>query len=186
MDNSIKTLTGFGDDDATMRVYCQNRPPLAPFDAPEGIVPLQSGDIHYIGKHTSNHWRKIFNVYAKLGFDLSTINNTSNASIKEQRWQDYRDHRLLQQGSNSALLFAQQAEQLDVRQRLHIVMGKAYATNLLGEGFLQRCFWPTADIAICESRSIIVCPYFDYRQLTNEKIKILQSLIINMTVVKKL
>ncbi|MDN3651235.1 hypothetical protein QWY77_00360 [Thalassotalea ponticola] len=166
---------GLGDKNARLRVYCANAPQLSPFDVPRDVMPLNDGDIHYIGQQTSNHWRKIFNVYAKLVFDL-----LSDQAAYQHRWQHYRERTLLQQHSHTALLFAKSYDALasaKSKPGIDIIMGKTYAYQLLGEHRLANFFWPTSDFAIDKAQAIIVCPYFDYRQLTNEKIGFLQSLI---------
>lgn len=55
-------------------------------------------EIADIADETSTHWRKIFNVYAKLLFELSPEKFTC--------WQDLRDSLLLQAESNHCLLFS--------------------------------------------------------------------------------
>ena len=49
-----------------IKVYLANRPPLAEYQAIDVIDHFLEGDIEKIVTETGNHWRKIFNVYAKL------------------------------------------------------------------------------------------------------------------------
>lgn len=156
-------VCGLGDSAALLRVYIANRPPLDEYEQLAGLRPLISGEVANIAQQTGNHWRKIFNVYAKLGFALHDEGYSS--------WQSYRDDFLLQAGSRQALLFS--APDLEV-PGLHLITGKTYAQSCslnarlteLGSGF-----------QIDRDRSLLVVPYFDYRQLSNEKIVRLVALI---------
>ena len=157
---------GLGDGRAKFRVYIANRPPLDEYQYLVGMQPLMEGDIARIAQQTGNHWRKIFNVYAKLAFAL---NPGSFAT-----WQLYRDAFLLRENSNQALLFS--APDL-TQQGLHIVMGKTYAKTLqLGADLAP----VDADFQIDKNKRLLVVPYFDYRQLSNEKLARLQMLIGSM------
>ena len=87
-------------------------------------------------------------------------------------WQAYRDNELLQYDSSTALLFSE--PELDSDAGINVVMGKQYAKSLPLAAELS---WLDDEFAICESGSIIVCPYFDYRQLSDIKIIRLTELI---------
>ena len=164
-------LVGIGDTQAALRVYIGNRPPVAPFDCLDGMLAAQVGSIHQIGQQCGNGWRKVFNVYAKLVFALA-----DTALIKGQSsWQDYRDKVLLRAHSNTALLFSSPACLADAaEQPLHIVMGKHYANTLPLPADLQ---WLDSQFALSLQQRWIICPYFDYRQLSNIKIIRLVELI---------
>jgi hypothetical protein len=57
-------------------------------------------------------------------------------------------------------------------------MGKTYAKSLLSSGALDlELIWLNNEFAINHSQRLIVCPYFDYRQLSNVKIERLAELI---------
>ena len=60
---------------------------------------------------------------------------------------------------------------------LHIVMGKSFSERILKGTALE---WLDSDFAINRQRRIIVCPYFDYRQLSNIKIERLVELIVSL------
>jgi Family of unknown function (DUF6942) len=167
----MTTQTGIGDEDFDMAIYIANRPPLEEYQNLQGIRPLIEGEIQHIGQQTSNHWRKIFNVYAKLCFQMN--------SYGFKKWQDYRDNRLLQTGSKTALLFSP----LDAPHRddaIRLVAGKTHAVNLGLD--IQVMEKPQADFsndfAWDKVGRVIVTPYLDYRQLSNIKIEFLANNII--------
>lgn len=154
-----------------------NRPPLKEYQNIHQLSAMAKGDIHRIAQETGNHWRKIFNVYAKVVFSLA-IKDADDAILQYKTWQCYRDEKLLQAGSSSQLHFASSlmAENLSRVDDscIRIVMGKAFAETLL-EGI--ELTWLDRDFAINKALGIIVCPYFDYRQLSNAKIETLIELI---------
>ena len=156
---------GLGDSAAHFQVYIANRPPLAQYQTLQTMHPLQAGEIAHIAAETGNHWRKIFNVYAKLAFALKPQGFS--------RWQDLRDQQLLQQGSGYALLFSppdSQAESAHVR----LLLGKGYAAEL---GLASGLNWLDDSFAVHQQSGVLVCPYFDYRQLSDEKIRRLAGLL---------
>ena len=69
---------GFGAAKATINFYIANRPPIDDYPAMNELRGLVDGEIAHIVKHTSNHWRKVFNVYAKLLFDWYQLQNHKN------------------------------------------------------------------------------------------------------------
>lgn len=160
-------LTGLGDHNARFRVYIGNRPDFEFSES--GLVALGEEDIQRIGQHCGNGWRKVFNVYAKIMFTLPI-----SFGFKQHfnSWQHYRDNSLLQEGSNTALLFT--PPDFNDVGGLHIVMGRTYAKSLFAVDDLQ---WITPEFAIHRQHKLIVCPYFDYRQLSNAKILFLSDLI---------
>ncbi|MBL4899236.1 MAG: hypothetical protein JKX76_06245 [Colwellia sp.] len=175
-DNDI----GFGTSDYQIAVYIANRPPIYEYQQLEQLTALTTGEIAYIGQHCGNGWRKVFNVYAKFlyaldkeQFDFASFSPT---------WQQYRDSFLLQPHSKTSLLFS--APQLTPvknntnQKAVHIIMGKTYAKSLLSTGTLDvELIWLNNEFAINRSQRVIVCPYFDYRQLSNVKIERLAELI---------
>jgi len=171
---------GFGSDDYQIAVYIANRPPIYEYQQLEQLTALTTGEITYIGQHCGNGWRKVFNVYAKLlyALDKEQFNFATFAST----WQQYRDDFLLQTHSKTSLLFS--APQLKPikhnanQKAVHIIMGKTHAKSLLSTGELDvELIWLDNEFAINRSQRVIVCPYFDYRQLSNVKIDRLAELI---------
>lgn len=170
---------GLGDANATFRVYIANQPNMLPYNdrQTKGWFAMSEGNIHNIGAECGNGWRKVFNVYAKLVFALKhpTISGIEGAS----RWQDYRDNSLLSANSNTALIFHSPDQDLFEGSVTHnlqyqarteginLIMGKGYAKRL---AVANRLIWMDNDFAIAPEYRTLVCPYFDYRQLSNLKI----------------
>jgi len=181
---------GLGSAGAQLNVYIANRPPLERYQNLRSFTVLSPGEIASIAKETGNHWRKIFNVYAKLVYALDqNIESMScqkktaaSFNFRAQRydsWQSYRDAALLQAGSDTALWFSRE---LDVNegswseQSLHIVMGRQYASSLA----LPAMMVVDNDFSVNREQRIIVAPYFDYRQLSNKKLEVLMGLITGL------
>ncbi|WP_133471739.1 DUF6942 family protein [Paraglaciecola marina] len=159
--------TGLGDINTQFKVYIANRPNFADFQDTQKVTPLGGGELDAIGKTCGNGWRKVFNVYAKVLFALNCERLVS--VHKAATWQEFRDKYLLQAASNTSLLFTPPELSND---DIHIVMGKTYAKSL---GLSLE--WINDDFAIAPKAKLIVCPYFDYRQLSNIKIVTLVELI---------
>jgi hypothetical protein len=173
MNSPKNNISGLGSVNANIKVYIENRPPLPQYQELTSVIPLPPSEILNIGALTGNHWRKIFNVYAKLIFELNTYGFNS--------WQALRDSYLLQKNSNESLIFSKlTASDLEDKSTdrknntIHIVMGKTYARKLELDSM---CYWLSESFAINESKKMIVCPYFDYRQLSNIRISQLVQLI---------
>ena len=154
---------GLGDSEPQLSVYIANRPPLDEYQHLTGMRALVAGDIDWIARQTGNHWRKIFNVYAKLVFAL--------AGQDFATWQAYRDGFLLRRESRQALLFS--TPDL-TRPGLHIITGRSYALSLQLDAELIAV---DPDFQMDRSKRLLVVPYFDYRQLSNEKLARLLTLI---------
>ncbi|WP_020407915.1 DUF6942 family protein [Hahella ganghwensis] len=225
------SVVGVGDVTADILVYIANRPPVAPYDRLNTLVPLRAGEISDIVEKTGNHWRKIFNLYAKLGYFLTLKNALAieDRSVSEdgpgafsgsrregltvslpeitgrtgvelqswkglqsrkelqcwkecQSWQEYRDHFLLQAGSRQALLFSEPVSSASeiTNQACRVVMGKQYAQSLGVANWFDD--WNMIDEAFSISRRgrMILCPYFDYRQLSNDKLDHLVRLVTTL------
>ena len=160
----MSQLIGFGGSQFELGIYIANRPPIDGYPNQASLRYLAPGELDHIVRHTSNHWRKAFNVYAKLLAELGWVTGT---------WQEYRDSRLLQAGVKEALMFS--APDLDLSsQRIHVIAGKTYANTL---GYGQKCEWLDAHFAVSQSHRVIISPYLDYRQLSNERISRLADLV---------
>lgn len=165
---------GFGDTNACIRVYIAKRPPMAEYADLVTMQPLQKGEIELINRVSGNGWRKVFNVYAKLLFALD-----SPQFAKMQRagsWQQYRDHSLLQGSSSTALVFSMPILQ-PTNRTIHIIAGRTHAKALLEAGLAAQLNWLNNEFAVDNYNRVLVCPYFDYRQLNNEKLAFLARLI---------
>ncbi|UTF61607.1 hypothetical protein [Gilvimarinus sp. DA14] len=155
---------GLGDADYCIAFCVANRPALDHYPALDTLQALAPGELTHIVANTSNHWRKLFSVYAKFLYQLGP------RAGWPVRWQDYRDNYLLQANSQTALLFSPPPI---AKTRIHIVAGKTHATEL----GLQGLDWLDAHFAINRADRLVVSPYLDYRQLSNERIARLAQLV---------
>lgn len=163
---------GLGSHHCSINFYIANRPPIDDYPEMNELRGLTMGELAHIVKHTSNHWRKAFNVYAKLLFDWYSLNQRKDLPPS---WQEYRDLELFQAHSQEALLFSAPQFYSD-KNSIHIIAGKTYAAQLV----LPPLVWLDAYFAINKEQRVIVAPYPDYRQLSNERIarliELMQSL----------
>ena len=174
---------GLGSADFQIAVYIGNRPNMPAYQQFNSILPLQPTEVASIGQECGNGWRKVFNVYAKFLLALNPPWLRMSKTITT--WQQYRDELLLQESSETALLFS--PPQLDAPNEagiscdsdvLHIICGKTYANDLINNQHLNvQLNWFDHEFAIDKEERLIVCPYFDYRQLSNIKIDRLCQII---------
>jgi len=166
---------GLGCRQFSIAVYIANKPNMVEYDNCVAMRSMTEGEITHIGALCGNGWRKVFNVYGKLLYALDPLKFSFNQ--KAPTWQTYRDNYLLQQGSETALLFSPPILDPD-NNCIHIITGKTYAKELLNSGLLiASLVWLDEYFAIDAEQRVIVCPYFDYRQLSNIKIEFLAKLI---------
>ncbi|ACE85036.1 DUF6942 family protein [Cellvibrio japonicus] len=159
----LHPLIGLGASSSDIHFYIANRPPMDDYPTLAELRGLAAGELAHIVKHTSNHWRKAFNVYAKLLFDWYTQQGRKDLPA---RWQEYRDLELFQPHSREALVFSPLPPPQVTTHTLKIIAGKTYAARL----DLPPLVWLDAHFAINRDHHIIVAPYPDYRQLSNERI----------------
>ncbi|PKF50802.1 DUF6942 family protein [Enterovibrio nigricans] len=172
----MKTFS-IGSPTATFNVYVEKAAPLTDLQGYEpefgSTTSLRNGDIKSLGDLGGNGWRKVFNVYAKLLFDLP--DSSQWYPRNSPSWQHYRDETLLQSHSTTALHFGHVSEHLlDNRHAIHIIAGRTHATKL---GIAEQFLWLDSEFAKHPDKPIVICPYFDYRQLSNVKIRYLTTLI---------
>ena len=161
------TVVGLGASKARLAIYIANRPLNAPYPSLNALQPLVTGELQNIVANNSNHWRKAFNVFAKILWQLKWPELTANTA---SCWQDYRDNHLLQAHSREALLFSPP----DIHApHIKIITGKTYAAALA----LPPLTWLDAHFAVNTQHQLIVCPYLDYRQLSNARIATLGLLV---------
>jgi hypothetical protein len=169
------TNIGFGDSNFNFAVYIANKPTMREYQNLDDVTALVQGEINVINQACGNGWRKVFNVYAKLLYALDK--ESFDYSGKASTWQNYRDKFLLQTQSKTALLFS--APQLTSNKEVvHIICGKGHGKALLKNGkVVANLVWLDDEFAIDSDNKLIVCPYFDYRQLSNIKIERLAGLL---------
>lgn len=172
------TDIGFGDSDYSIAVYIANKPNMSEYKKQLTMHPLSLGEIEAINQSCGNGWRKVFNVYAKLLYCLDR--DHFEFSKLAATWQIYRDKYLLQANSQTSLLFS--SPQLGVnKETLHIICGKTHANALITSGkLIANLVWLDNEFAIDRANNLVVCPYFDYRQLSNIKIEILSGLLLSL------
>lgn len=187
MNNKNKML-GLGDMQFVFAVYIENKPVMPEYESLTQLKAIESEQIDDISKACGNGWRKVFNVYAKLLYALDK--QYFEFSSLAPTWQSYRDNYLLQKGSGTALIFTppqfditahSSSKSGEIHKILHIICGRTYAKKLMEEGKLGTDFiWLDEEFAIDLSRRVIICPYFDYRQLSNHKIERLSMMLTGL------
>lgn len=177
-------IAGLGGKHYNLAIYIANRPPLKEYQALDHLRALEPGELHHIVSQCSNHWRKVFNVYAKF---LLCLQSAQRDASRERaiptpshdrlisRWQDYRDSQLLQHDSREALLFS--PPNFKQPNMVHIIAGKTYANQLDLDCSLE---WLDNHFALNKRHRVIVCPYLDYRQLSNQRIEKLTELVLKL------
>ncbi len=163
------TEVGFGSQKYDLAFYIANRPPIDDYPLLNSLKPLRPGEIAHIVEHTSNHWRKVFNVLAKFLMEL----RAGTKDEYEGTWQQYRHETLFQMHSNEVLLFSAPDFSLKTNA-VHVITGKTYGTGL---GLPFTLDWLDSYFAVNEEHRVIVSPYPDYRQLSNERITRLVELV---------
>lgn len=186
-------MIGLGDSQAQFQFIIANRPPFDEYPTLASCRAMIQGEIDHIVSHTSNHWRKVFNVYAKLmdllytgTHELAPSKSHQSAKLAPHNdrawrtWQEYRDTTLFQQNSNTLLRFDTpdfQALYKSNKGRTHdtffVIAGKTHAAQL----HLPALHWLDQTFAVAPEYRIIVAPYPDYRQLSNARIAQLVELI---------
>ena len=167
-------VAGLGDPEARVRVYVAKAPPLSEYQQLSVVQPLQTGEIAAINSACGNGWRKVFNVYAKLLYALPAPWRPQPAP---ERWQYYRDSRLLQAGSGTALLFSPPT----AKPGLHIIAGRQHARALAAADQLPaRLSWLDCAFAVADQGTLLVCPYLDYRQLSDRQILRVSTLVAQL------
>jgi hypothetical protein len=153
---------GLGSFDSKINFYIANRPPIDDYPVLNELRAVAMGELQHIVRHTSNHWRKAFNVYAKLLFDWYQHQQRKDLPGS---WQEYRDLELFQSHSCEALIFSAPDFKKN-NTTILIIAGKTHASQL----DLPPLLWLDSHFAINKEFNLIVAPYPDYRQLSNERI----------------
>ncbi|WP_105169452.1 DUF6942 family protein [Pseudoalteromonas sp. T1lg23B] len=164
----MKILTrGFGVSSGLIAIYVEHSPPMLEYQNLESVQPLSLGEIAMINQASGNGWRKIFNVYAKV---LGQLNCSDHSFTNYDSWQTYRDACLLQSHSQEALLFSV-PDLAATQYRYHVIAGRIYAKRLFRDHiFTNSLVWLDEEFAVDHINRLVVCPFLDYRQLSNIKI----------------
>lgn len=171
----MKLLThGFGVEQGLLAFYIENTPPMSEWHGLSHVHALDKGQIEVINTACGNGWRKAFNVFAKV---LEQLNHSDHNFTNYSSWQDYRDNCLLQAHAQEALLFS--PPDLDKKAyKFHIIAGRTYAKKLLRDQvFTNSLVWLDEEFAVDPVSKIVICPYLDYRQLSNIKISQLVEIL---------
>lgn len=181
--NSSGKMQGVGDPNFALALHIEHSLPLPEYRQLLGVVPLHEGEIASIVSRCSNHWRKLFNVLAKIVVACQWPLTVNEPIVC---WRTYRDNWLLKSRSRVALLSTPPmpttplltlgAECSGGHQPWHLVAGKTYANTLQAQGLLSLC-WLDPQFALDQERRVIVSPYPDYRQLSDRRIEHLAELI---------
>lgn len=164
----MKILThGFGVSEGLVSVYIERPPPMSEYHKLNEVQALMPGEIEVINAASGNGWRKVFNVYAKF---LGALKHRDHDFTNYESWQAYRDNALLQAHGQEALLFSP-PNLADKRYEYHVIAGRTYAKKILRDHiFTNSLTWVDDEFALDPVHKLVVCPYFDYRQLSNIKI----------------
>ncbi|BCE00968.1 DUF6942 family protein [Marinicellulosiphila megalodicopiae] len=161
--------TGFGATDGTFTVYCANTPSTTALD-PHKITPICYQDIEQINSDNGNGWRKIFNVYAKILFEINSM------TFKD--WQSLRNEYLLQTHCAHSLIL----NPIDITktQNVQLIMGKGFALSFFDEPDIQWITPKIAHVKLADYPNTFITPYFDYRQFNNADITEFANIIKNI------
>ncbi|ALO43904.1 DUF6942 family protein [Pseudoalteromonas phenolica] len=174
----MKLLTqGLGAEEGLIAIYVENPPSMSEYHNLQSVQSLSTGEIDIINQACGNGWRKVFNVYAKI---LAEWQHRDHHFTNFKRWQDYRDKVLLQGHSQEALLFSP-PNFSEKNYKFHVIAGRTYAKKLLQDHiFTNSLVWLDEEFAIDKVSNLVICPYLDYRQLSNIKITRLVGLLAEL------
>lgn len=155
------SFTGVGQKNPKWVLHIANRPELESFQNQDFRI-FEIGEAAEIIKLTSNHWRKVFSIMAKISFALFDTGC--------ETWQQYRDTKLLTKEGFEAVSFSPYASSLN--QAFHIICGFTYAQDQLD---LARLIPHERQnkLLFSQTENLCVTPYFDWRQLNNEMLDVL-------------
>ena len=161
---------GFGNTFPKWTLHIANRPDLEPFEH-DVFRQLELGEAAQIIQQTSNHWRKVFSIMAKISFALFDTGCDT--------WQQYRDTKLLTSEGFEAINF--EPYQTGKSSTLSLICGFQYAEQ---QTELAKLIPHIAQpkLLLPETKEFIVTPYFDWRQLNNEILAQLITLMRNIRV----
>lgn len=155
---------GLGGEDFQIGLCIGNFPSCLDIESVAGIRFAGEGELSHIVEQTGNHWRKIFNICAKIGFALWPE--------KTQSWQQYRDSLLFRQSASLCLFFSPPPTLKE--GQLLLILGKQYRREI----FPDAGFTAVSEVVYRHPElPIYQVPYFDYRQLPNKQLDALILLL---------
>ena len=156
-----------GEAHAALTVCVEHQPRWPEPAFASGRSTLYPGELAKLVDANSNHWRKIFNVYAKLLYALRPDAATD--------WRALREQQLFQPGQQHGLRMGSTlAEEVNQRAGLSLIAGKQYANAL---GLLNQATSLAPGIFLHDDRACLITPYFDYRALSDANITRLAQII---------
>lgn len=159
------SFTGVGQKNPKWVLHIANRPELESFQNLD-FRTFEIGEAAEIIKLTSNHWRKVFSIMAKISFAMFDTGC--------ETWQQYRDTKLLTKEGFEAISFSPYATSLNLP--FSIVCGFTYAQEQLE---LERLIPHEKQnkLLFSQTENLCVTPYFDWRQLNNEMLDALVQVL---------
>ena len=166
--------SGFGSSSPKWLLHIEHRPPLAAFEQ-KAFRALTEGEAAQVIAQTSNHWRKVFSIMAKISFALFETDCDT--------WQEYRDTKLLTNKGFEAISYdsvtLSQSNNQSQKRKLEpfaIVCGFGYASQQLElEGLYPH--QTHSKLLLAPNVNVAVTPYFDWRQLNNELLDVVIALM---------
>ena len=158
--------SGYGSNVPKWVLHIENRPPLETFEQ-ESFRVLAKGEAAQVIAQTSNHWRKVFSIMAKISFGLFETGCDT--------WQEYRDSSLLTENGFEAISY-QKYDFAQNQTLVSIICGFKFAQTQLSLDELYPLD-TQPKLLVAEQAKCIVTPYFDWRQLNNEMLASLISLM---------
>ena len=165
--------SGFGSLEPKWVLYIENRPPLPEYEH-DNFRLLGNGEAAEVIAQTSNHWRKVFSIMAKISFALFETNCNT--------WQEYRDTKLLTEHGFEAISYLP-FNKGEARAYFSIVCGFTYAgTQLDLDSLIPH--QTHAKLLLVPGQKCLVTPYFDWRQLNNELLEKVIDIMKGQTVLE--
>ncbi|MZR63930.1 hypothetical protein [Alcanivorax sp. DP30] len=148
----MTSIDFLGNPDARLVLYLPHRP--AGLDS---FAHAPSAEV--IVAANSNHWRKIINLLAKV------------VSPVADDWRAFRDSRLF---NEAALCFA---PEVGGQEGWHWIAGQANRERFAGFECQARTLPDDTGIAVDWPRKLLLSPYPDYRQLSNQRVERIRALL---------
>ncbi|NVK24763.1 MAG: hypothetical protein HWE10_07530 [Gammaproteobacteria bacterium] len=162
-----KPKIGIGNSQPKWILHIANRPEVEGFQH-DIFRTLNTAEAADIIKQTSNHWRKVFSIMAKISFALFDTQCST--------WQEYRDNKLLTDEGFEAVSFESFHQSAATKETFSIICGFTYAESQLDMASLIS-HQKFEKIKMSSRHPLMVTPYFDWRQLNNELLEVVISIL---------